>query len=80
MKTFTYSQARQGLAGLLDRAGREGRVLIRRRDGRVFALTPAAPGGSPLDVPAARSRSAPGESLTWLRAARRTALRSRQPR
>jgi hypothetical protein len=78
MKTYTYSQARQGLAGLLDRAGREGRVLIRRRDGRLFALTPAAPGGSPLDVPAARARSARGESLAWLRAARRAERRARE--
>jgi PHD/YefM family antitoxin component YafN of YafNO toxin-antitoxin module len=36
MKTYTYSQARQRLAALLDRARREGRVLIRRKDGEVF--------------------------------------------
>jgi len=51
MKEFTYSEARQGLAALLDRARREGAVRIRRRDGQVFVLRPEAGTASPLDVP-----------------------------
>lgn len=51
MKEFTYSEARQQLAALLDRARREGAVRIRRRDGQVFVLSPEARRGSPLDVP-----------------------------
>lgn len=51
MKEFTYSEARQRLAALLERARRDGAVRIRRRDGQVFVLRPETPGGSPLDVP-----------------------------
>lgn len=50
MKEFTYSEARQGLAALLDRARRDGAVRIRRRDGQVFVLRPDVRRGSPLDV------------------------------
>lgn len=51
MKEFTYSEARQQLAALLDRARRDGAVRIRRRDGQVFVLSPETRQGSPLDVP-----------------------------
>ena len=51
MKEFTYSEARQQLAALLERAGRDGAVRIRRRDGQVFVLRPEPSKGSPLDVP-----------------------------
>lgn len=51
MKEFTYSEARQNLAALLDYARREGAVRIRRRDGHVFVLKPDVRMASPLDVP-----------------------------
>ena len=51
MKEFTYSEARQQLAALLERAKREGAVRIRRRDGQVFVLRPEIQSGSPLNVP-----------------------------
>jgi hypothetical protein len=51
MKEFTYSEARQRLAALLERARRDGAVRIRRRDGQVFVLRPEQSTGSPLDVP-----------------------------
>jgi hypothetical protein len=50
MKVFTYSEARQRLAALLDRALREGGVRIRRKDGEVFTLRPEASSDSPFDV------------------------------
>ena len=50
MKTYTYSEARQNLADLLDEATRSGEVRIRRRDGRSFAVRPAKTKRSPLDV------------------------------
>lgn len=50
MKEFTYSEARQRLAELLDWARRDGAVRIRRRDGQIFIVHPAEPRGSPLDV------------------------------
>lgn len=51
MKTYTYSEAQQRLASLLDQAGREGRVQIRRQDGSTFVLQPVVADRSPLDVP-----------------------------
>ncbi len=50
MKVYTYSEARQQLASVLDTAQRDGAVRIRRRDGRTFVLQLEAPTGSPLDV------------------------------
>ncbi len=51
MKLYTYSQARQSLAKLLDQASAEGAVRIRRRDGRTFIVQPEPTTTSPLDVP-----------------------------
>ncbi len=50
MKSYTYSQARQALARLLDQAWKEGAVRIRRRDGQTFIIRPERSGKSPLDV------------------------------
>ena len=50
MKVYTYSEARQQLASLLEQARRDGAVRIRRQDGQSFVLTPEQPTGSPLDV------------------------------
>ena len=50
MKIYTYSEARQRLAALLEKARREGSVRIRRRDGQVFVVLPQAASDSPLDV------------------------------
>ena len=50
MRVFTYSEARQNLASLLDTAQRDGAVRIRRKDGRSFVLRPEIRDGSPLDV------------------------------
>lgn len=51
MKVYTYSEARQRLAALLDEALAQGEVRIRRRDGTVFVLRPLSSSDSPLDVP-----------------------------
>ncbi len=57
MRVFTYSEARQKLAMLLDLARHE-EVRIRRRDGSVFVLRQVPPAeGSPLDVPGIRTRA-----------------------
>jgi antitoxin Phd len=38
MKVYTYTEARQNLASLLDQAARYGEVRIRRKDGQFFVL------------------------------------------
>jgi len=47
---YTYTQARKKLADLLDEAKERGKVLIRRRDGSMFALSAEKNNGSPLNV------------------------------
>jgi hypothetical protein len=66
MKTYTYSEARQQFAALLDEARRTGRVQIRRRDGQLFVLQPATQERSPLDVPGVAAGLLAGESAAWL--------------
>ena len=51
MQVYTYSEARQKLASVLVQAENTGKVLIRRKDGRTFALVPEENIVSPLDVP-----------------------------
>jgi len=67
VKTYTYSEARQRLATLLDQARREGRVQIRRQDGSTFVLQPVVSDRSPLDVPGVRSRLHRGELVALVR-------------
>lgn len=55
MQVYTYSEARQKLATVLDRAESSGSVLIRRKDGRTFTLKPLTSNTSPLDVPSIRA-------------------------
>lgn len=50
MRVYTYSEARQRLAAILEQARRDGEVRIRRRDGQSFVLMPEKPLTSPLDV------------------------------
>jgi len=47
---YTYSEARQNLASLLEKAVEDGEVKIRRKDGQVFVIRPVTKVESPLDV------------------------------
>jgi prevent-host-death family protein len=60
MKTYTYTEARQKLAALLDQARREGRVQIRRRDGQLFVLQPVKAEGPLSTFPASAGACAEG--------------------
>jgi antitoxin Phd len=62
MQVFTHSETRQTLAMVLDQAESTGKVLIRRKDGRTFAVIPGKMTASPLDAPSIKadiSTSAP---------------------
>ena len=50
MNTYTYTEARQKLASLLELAAKYGVVRIKRRDGQVFVIKPQKRKGSPLAV------------------------------
>ena len=75
MRVYTYSEARQHLADLLDQARDEGEVRIRRRDGSKYLIRPQESEGSPLDVPAVDIRMSTEEIVAAVRAGReRTSL------
>jgi len=50
MKEYSFTEARQHFASILDEAKREGIVCIKKRDGESFYIKPATPKNSPLDV------------------------------
>ena len=67
MQVYTYSEARQKLAAVLDKAEATGRVIIRRRDGRSFALVPQEAPSSPLDIPSIRVQISTEELVALVR-------------
>ncbi len=50
MTTYTFSEARQKLASVLEQARDQGEVLIKRKDGSLFVVKPVSSKRSPLDV------------------------------
>ncbi|HNP88403.1 MAG: type II toxin-antitoxin system Phd/YefM family antitoxin [Chloroflexi bacterium SZAS-1] len=50
MKSYTFSEARQNFAAILEQARRDGAVRIQRRDGQRFVLMPEPAITSPLDI------------------------------
>jgi antitoxin Phd len=47
---YTFSEARQKLATVLEEAQRKGAVRIKRREGSEFEIAPVRSQASPLDV------------------------------
>jgi prevent-host-death family protein len=69
MKIYTYSQARQKLSEVLNRARNE-EVLIRRRGGDTFAIVPRTQSGSPFDVPGVKTQATTDDILSAIRESR----------
>lgn len=70
MQVYTYSEARQKLASVLEQAEATGKVLIRRKDGRTFALVPEKVASSPLDVPSVKAKISAKEIVDIIREGR----------
>jgi len=70
MEVYTYSEARQKLSKVLEQAEASGKVLIRRRDGRTFALVPEKIVSSPLNVPSIKSNISTREIVDLIREGR----------
>jgi len=70
MHVYSYSEARQKLALVLDQAENTGKVLIRRKDGRTFALIPEKITTSPLDVPTIKAKITTKEIVDIIREGR----------
>ena len=50
MNVYTYTEARQNLASLLDQAAQEGEVRIKRKDGDIFVVKFQPSTKSPFEV------------------------------
>ena len=72
MMVYTYSEARQNLASLLEKAAQEGEVRIRRKDGQVFVIKPQTAQDSPLDVEGVELGITTTEILKAIQEGRRT--------
>ena len=70
MQIYTYSEARQKLAKVLEKAETSGKVIIRRKDGRTFALVPEQIPSSPLDVPSIKADISTQEIVDIIREGR----------
>ena len=70
MKIYTYSEARQNLASLLDEARNGGEVRIKRRDGSEFTVRAVINEASPLDVPGVLTDISQDEILELIREGR----------
>ena len=72
MNVYTYSEARQKLASVLDQAARGEPVRIRRKDGQSFVIQLEARSSSPLDVAGLDLDIGTDEIVSMVRESRRT--------
>ena len=70
MKVYTFTQAREHLAAVLEEA-RQQEVIIRRRNGDQFSIVLRRHGSSsPFDVPPVRTRATTQDILDAIRESR----------
>lgn len=71
MTVYSYSEARERLSVLLERALVEGQVKIRSRDGRIFVIRPERePGTSPFEVRSVKLPTSKRDILEAIRESR----------
>ena len=71
MLVYTYSDARQHLSSVLNNAQKTGKVVIKRKDGSRFALTPESSDTSPFDLPSIKSNVTLDDILTSIHDSRK---------
>jgi prevent-host-death family protein len=69
MKVYTYSEARQRFAEILNNARKE-EVIIRRRGGESFSIILKRNAKSPFDVPGIKTKASTRDILTAIRDSR----------
>jgi len=79
MKAYTYSQARQNLAEVLNQSKHE-EVIIRRRGGDSFAVVPKPREGSPFAVPGVKTRATTADVLSAVKESRAKTSQQRHAR
>ena len=75
---YTYTEARQNLASLLDLAVRKGEVRVKRKDGQTFVIKPERKVGSPLNVEGVNLGITTTEIVQFIRESRKV-YRNGQP-
>ena len=73
MKVYTFSEARQNFASVLDAAQKDGAVRVTRRDGREFTIQPVKGAPSPLAVKAVKLKLSRDEIVAAVREGRERA-------
>ncbi len=73
MTVFTYSQARQKFAAVLDIARREGSVQVKRKDGQLFTILPLRKSSrSPLDIKGIKTTVTTNDIIDAVRESRKS--------
>ena len=70
MTVYTYSEARQHLANVLNEAKSSGKVVIRRKDGSLFSIIPEKKSNSPFDVPSLKTKISLDTIISSIRTSR----------
>lgn len=74
MKVYTFSEARQNFASVLENAQKEGSVRVNRRDGRAFTIQPVKESPSPLAVTGVNLKLSRTEIVSAVREGRERAV------
>lgn len=77
MKIYTYSEARQHFAEVLDMARRE-EVIIRRKNGETFSINTHRSKDSPFDVPGITTSATTDDIVKSVKETRRMGGRQRK--
>lgn len=70
MNIYTYSEARQHLSTVLNEARHSGKVIIKRKDGSTFSVTPENNDMSPFDVPSLSTKISTKDIIDSIRESR----------
>ena len=70
MREYSFTEARQNFASILEEAKKEGVVCVKKRDGEAFFIKPVKPKQSPLDVQGIELDVAAAEIVDIIRAGR----------
>ena len=70
MQVYTYNEARQDLAGVLDTARKTGSALLQRTNGELFVIKPQKRKRSPLDVSGIETDITTDEIIGFIRECR----------
>jgi prevent-host-death family protein len=68
---YTYSDARQHFASILEQAMKDGKVRVRRKDGQVFVIIPERSVDSPFAVEGVEMNLTTDEIVGFVREGRR---------